>query len=441
MPLVRSSTESDRRSGSLATFALSLLAVGTLGLLAFASGATAAVPEQASFSMTIGTGKSGKLLKKSGVRFSAVKPSEQKRLSGKRVRITSTLKATADDGEVARLRGGIKFTEGKRKLVFRQLEVRFITDPMQIRGTANGKSIKLFTTKVDADVDPAVRSVEYNPSALKLSKRSAKMIKSKLRLKKLAAAKAGTLSDGFYVGEIEDPYLDLCGIPATSYSKPTVPPAVDPPVLANSVSTVGEPLEWGFKTSFNGYVNGIGNIGVLDGATKIPFPGPPNPAAPPWKFGFVFEPGEYKANEPGTGDDQAVLNGSGSVMYCNEAHGFRIVIANPTVVIDGASSRVIADVNTNISGDLMPASRVHLADLDLSEATITEVQPGEVRWTFPVTQVPPAPATASAVTLSQDGSDALRLCEVSVPGAPPGCLYPPGTLLDALTVTAVSALG
>lgn len=438
MPLTPNRIETGRRPGSLISLAASVLAVVTLGLFAIASGATAAVPEQASFSMTLGTGKSGKVLKRAGVRFSAVKPSKQKRLSGKRVRVTSTLKPSKVNGEVLALRGGIRLSRGKRKLVFRKVEVRVTTSPMQIWGTAKGKSIKLLTTKVRTDVDPVARRVDYRPSALKLSRRSAKMIKSKLRLKRLPAAKAGSLSDGFFTAEIEDPYLELCGLSATSFSKPAFPEAVDPPVLGDAVTTVGDPIEWGFKTSFNGYVNGVGNIGVLAGASKIPFPGPPSPSAPPWKFGFAFEQGEYDANGPGNADDQAVLNGSGGVMYCNQPHGFRIVIANPTVVIDGASSRLIADVDTNISGDLMPARRVHLADLDLSEAVITEPQVGEVRWNFPASQAPPA---ESAVTLSADGSEALRLCEISVPGAPPGCLYPPGTLLDGLTVTAVSAQG
>ncbi len=137
------------------------------------------------------------------------------------------------------------------------------------------------------------------------------------------------------------------------------------------------------------------------------------------------------ATQAGTADDQAVLNGTGTVVYCNQAHGFRINIANPTVVIDGASSRIIADVNTNISGDLTPSQRVHLADLDVPSVTIDEQRASaEVTW----------PAISSDA-FANDGSDALRLCEVSVPGAPPGCLYPPGTTLDALTVTANFAEG
>lgn len=438
MPLTPDHIEPGRRPGSIPSLVVSLIAVFAFGMLALPAGGTAAVPEQASFSMTLGTGNAGKALKRSGVRYSAVKPSKQKRLSAKRVQITSTLKASRVGGEVLGLRGGIKFSKGKRKLAFRQIEVRTTTTPMQIWGTAKGKSIKLFTTKVNADVDTVARRVDYKPSPLKLSGRSAKMIKSKLRLKRLPAAKAGSLSDGFYSSQIEDPYLDLCNLPATSFSMPSFPEAVPPPVLGDAVTTVGDPIEWGFKTSFNGYVNGIGSIGVLDGATKIPFPGPPNPAAPPWKFGFVFQQGEYDANGAEAADDQAVLNGAGSVMYCNEPHGFRITISDPTVVIDGDSSRVIATVNTNISGDLAPAKRAHIADLDLSAAVIDDSVPGEVKWTFPAAQGPPATST---VTLSEDGSEALRLCDVNVPGAPPGCLYPPGTLLDGLTVTADFALG
>ena len=319
MPLTCSRTEINRMTRPLVSLVLGMLAVATLGLIAFSPGVSAAVPEQASFSMTLGTGKSGKALKKAGVKFAAIKPSQQKRLSGKRVRITSDLKASRLDGEILGLAGGIKFSKGKRKLAFGQVEVRVTTDPMQIWGTTKGKSIKLFTTQADADVDSAARSVKYNPSALKLSKRSSKMIRSKLRLKKLPAAKAGSLNNGFYMAQIEDPYLDLCGLPATSFSQSAVSPAVDPQAPANATNTVGDPISWGFKTSFNFYVNAIGSIQVLDGATEIPFPGPPDPTLPPGAFGFVFEQGEYAANGPGTADDQAVLNGSGSVMYCRPA--------------------------------------------------------------------------------------------------------------------------
>jgi hypothetical protein len=431
----------DRQLASRVFLVISLLAASAFGLLTISPGQASAAPEQGSFSMTLGTSKSGKALKRAGVKFSVVKPATQKRLKGKRFRITSTLKSSGKDTELKRLRGGIRFSKGKRKLVLRNLGLLVTSRPMKVLATVDGKPVTFFTTKTRANFEASTRTVAYKSSALKLTKRSARLIKSKLRVRRVPTGKVGYFK-GSYQGAFEDPYFDLCGLPATSLTPATFPEAVDPPLLGDPVTTVGDSIEWGFKASFNGYVNGIGNIEVLDGASKLAYPGPPNAAAPPKAFAFVFQQGEYDANGAGFADDQAVLNGSGTVMYCNRAHGFRIAISDPTVVIDGASSRLIANVSTNISGDLKPSRRVHLADLDLSAATITEPEVGEVQWDFPeVRPTPQSPPTASAVTLSQDGSEALRLCEVSLPGAPPGCLYPPGTLLDELTVNAVFAQG
>ena len=416
-----------RHAVAKATTAMGLLLAAVLVLLAAAPGQASAVEKQAEYSFTLGYGKSGKALKQAGVRFSAVKPATEKRLSGKRVRIAANYKADRKQGEVVVLGGGIKFSKGKRKVVFRKPSVALLSDPMEVRSTVGGKTFKLFTSKVKTDVEPAIAKVTYRNSVLKLSKRAAGVIKSKLRIKRLPAGKIGGLS-GDLQEPFEDPYLELCGLPATSLTAATVPEFVAPPTLADPVTTVGNAITWGFKASLNGYVNAIGSIQGLDGATvnRIPFT---PPQVPPSGFTFAFEAGEYDGNAAGTADDQAVLNGSGSVMYCNQAHGFRVNIANPTVVIDGASSRIIADVFTNISGNLNPAQRVHLADLDLAMATIDDSVVGEVTWQ----DVP--------VTLSQTGSDALRLCEVSVPGAPAGCVYPAGIELDDLTVTADFAVG
>jgi hypothetical protein len=182
-------------------------------------------------------------------------------------------------------------------------------------------------------------------------------------------------------------------------------------------------VTWAVKSSLNGYINSVGSIVGLNGALVNRPPGPLT--IPPNNFLFEFDSGQLAENGAGTEDDQAITNATGTVVYCNSPHGFRIAISNPTVVIDGANSRLIADVDTNISGDWMPTQRVDLVTLDLTSITPT-VQPG-VRTTW--SNVP--------TTLTQAGSDALRLCEVSVPGAPPGCLYPAGTAFAPITVEAL----
>lgn len=423
-------------TGSRAALAIGLLAATFFVLLATSPNQASAAPAEGSASMTLGSDKSGKALKRAGVKFSAVRPATQKRLKGKRVKVTSDIKPNSDGNSTRNLRGGIKFSKGKRKVVLRNLGIVVNSNPMKIMALAGGKPVKAFTIKAKPSIDESTGTETYNSSALKLTKRSAKMIKSKLRVKRVPAGKVGVFQ-GSYQEAFEDPYLDLCNLPATSLTAATFPEAVEPPALTDPVTTVGEPITWGIRAGLNGYVNGFGGIQGLDGATvnRIPFA---PPQVPPTGFTFTHEAGEYDGNGPGTADDQAVLNGAGSVMYCNEPHGFRVNIANPTVVIDGASSRIIADVSTNISGDLKRAKRVHLADLDLAAASIDDSVPGEVKWDFPDAEGPPA---TSSVTLSEVGSEALRLCEVNVPGAPPGCLYPPGTLLDELTVTANFAVG
>jgi hypothetical protein len=260
---------------------------------------------------------------------------------------------------------------------------------------------------------------------------SARLIKSRLALKRVPAGTIGGLG-AFAALAFEDPILDLCGLGAATRTFGEVPLAAPAPELVGpSVTSVNNAITWGIKTSLNGYVNGFNRPLGLDGATVNAFPGPPAPGVPPKDYTFVAAPGQYAANDAGTGfDDQAVVNSTGGVMYCNTAHGFRITISNPTVVINGSASRIIADVDTNLSGnpasgvgDWMPTQRVNLARLDLSGVPAVEIDPDVFRW------------SAIPATLTQEGSDALRLCEVNVPGAPPNCLYPPGKELDPITVT------
>ena len=406
------------------------------------SSATAAGP-QGSAKFKFSYGAAGKSLNNQGAKISPLAQTKSKYMKGPRLNVTSKVDTVSvrsvSNVEMAkvRLRGGVRISKGKRSVRIGGLVLKANPGDVKINAKVKGKIRTAFVAKGSNAIDADLGTLKVGWTKLKLSPGVARLIKQRLNLKRLPAGQIGSFSATAQEA-FEDPYLDLCGLPATSLSLATFPEAVGPPVLGDPVTTVGEPITWGIKEGLNGYVNVFGSIQGLDGATvnRI-FMAPPQ--VPPTGFTFVPQQGEYDSNGAGTADDQAVLNGSGSVMYCNQAHGFRINISNPTVVIDGGSSRLIADVNTNISGDLMPTKRVHLADLDLSEAIITEPQAGEVQWEFPADQLADTPT--SAVTLSQDGSEALRLCEVSLPGAPPGCLYPPGTLLDELTVNAVFAQG
>ena len=55
------------------------------------------------------------------------------------------------------------------------------------------------------------------------------------------------------------------------------------------------------------------------------------------------------------GDDQAVIDGEGEASSAAPGGtGFRVALSNPTVIIDGADSRLVADVATNMTGTSGP---------------------------------------------------------------------------------------
>ena len=104
-------------------------------------------------------------------------------------------------------------------------------------------------------------------------------------------------------------------------------------------------------------------------------------------------------------------------MFCKPGHGLWVSITDPTVVIDGANSRIVATVSENLygappnHGAWETPQRVDLADLDLTGITPT-YGTGTVTW------------SAVPATLSESAS--------------PFATYPQGpgpVALDPITVT------
>lgn len=192
------------------------------------------------------------------------------------------------------------------------------------------------------------------------------------------------------------------------------------PTLSNPTATSSPAnLNWGFKASFRGYVYGTMTaagepdkaLQALDGASRA-FP----PFDPTRGFSFPVSDGQYSSNGPGVGDDQAVIPGTGTALICNAEHSFWASISDPTVVIDGENSRIVATISQNINGNGMfgergpwqTPQRVDLADLDLAAVTPVEGASGVTYTDIPV-------------SLSSD--------------AAPFATYPAGTALDPISVT------
>jgi hypothetical protein len=411
---------------SVSTLAALTASVAILFTALLSAGpASAAVETSGKATMALGSGKTGKALAAAKVSVVAVAPATSTR-KGAVIRVVAPVSSVvAGSKSTVALGGGMVFKRGKRKASFSKLNVKISPKRATVTALSGGKRIAVLAGDASTVVDTVEGRITLAGAKVSLTKAAASAIRTRLKLRRLFAGPVGTLSVSARWTEIVplvDPYFEQCGLAATSKTLGSVPAATPLPTLTGPRPLFGAPTTWAVKSSLNGYINSIGSIIGLEGATVNRVPGPPS--IPPTGFTFAFANGQLAENGPGTHDEQAIVNATGTVVYCNAPHGFRIAISNPTVVIDGANSRIIADVDTNISGDWMPTQRVDLVTLDLTGIVPTVEDGISTTWT----NVP--------TTLTQAGSDALRLCEVSVPGAPPGCLYPAGTPFAPVTVIA-----
>ncbi len=433
---------------------VALMAAAAMFFVVFGAVNASALSPQVTYSgnatFTVGTGKAGKALRG---KVAAIAPAKAKR-QGKKTHVNAPVKTFR--GNVT-LKGGIRFKAGKRKVGITALSVKVGQKRTVVKGKLGKKTITAFNVagRSVTSGDTANGSVRITTAKLSLSKAAAKGIKKALKLKKLPAGQVGTFSlmakvtttapvdpcvadpnaegctpvdpcvanpdaPGCKPDPVVDPYLAQCDVAATSKVQGNLPGAAPLPTLASPVTGTGPAnLTWGFKSSFRSYLvfGAQGSMHGLNGATV-------NPGTPfPTGFNFPIAGSTYSSN--GTedlSDDQAIVNATGDSVFCATGHDFRVVISNPTVVVDGDDSRIVADVDTNLTGVWTEKQRIDLAELDLTPA----VQKDAV-----------SPATGSSVTwadvpatLTAAGADAI--CGT---GEQAACTYEEGTELDPITVS------
>lgn len=414
-----------------------LLAVAAL-FLAVLGGAPAEAATSGQATFTIGAGKAGKVLSGKKGKVSTIAPAKGRK-AGSKVKVTAPVKSLSVSASAqSRLAGGIRFKQGRRSVNLTGITVTVGGGSTVVRGKIRGKVINVFNARGKADIDAAVKTVELKASKLSLTGVAAKALRKGLKLKKLPAAQIGTFAFSGKVTEegptgptgptsptgptgptsptgptgptnpdIVDPYLAQCGVAATSETAGTAPSPAPLPVLADAQTSTGPgTFAWGLKSSFRSYINFVagGSLHALDGATREN----PSPTA-----GFVFNVADGSYSDNGTDtpdDDKAIINGTGTSLFCGTGHQFRVALSDPTVVIDGANSRITVDIDTNLTGVWTPSQRIDLAELDLDAAQATYNKSGaEITWAD-------VPATLSA------DADGL------IPG------YSGGTALDPITV-------
>lgn len=400
--------------GRAVTAALTVVAVAALSLVGFANGsARAADTTKGTVAIAISSGKAGKV--------SAIKPAKlTKRIGKKGGRVTSTVSnGEFDSNASADIAGGIRLANGKRRVKITGLSVVMYSKRAVIRGKLGGVTMNVFNAAGKPAVDSATGLASLSGGKLSLTSSAAKKLRKSLKLKKAPKGSIGRLFVQVKTTFI-DQYNEECGVGVASRAIDSWPAAMPLPTLSNaSATTSPTSVSWGFKASFRGYVYGTmaaagkadSALQALDGATRSGFPLDPTRG-----FAFPVSDGQYSANGAGPGDDQAVINGSGTALLCNSEHSFWASISDPTIVIDGENSRIVATISQNINGNGMfgelgpwqTPQRVDLANLDLESVTPTENGSGTTYADVPV-------------SLSES--------------AAPFATYPAGTALDPITVT------
>jgi hypothetical protein len=416
------------RQGAAAALAIvSAIAMLLVGFQIGSANAADVTSGNAAFKIT--SGKAGKV--------SAIKPARVAKRFGKGAKVTANLKRGGFNKVVrSGIAGGIKLASGKRRVKITGLTVAIYAKRAVIRGKLAGKKLNVFAASGKAKLDKPGRTARLNGARLTLTGKAARQIRKKLKLKKAPKGKLGTFSLNLKVTsdtpvdpcvtdpdaegcEITDPYLAQCGVDAVVKVPGSITPADAVPEFTNQTGASGPAnLAWGFKSSFRSYATTIagGSIHALDGAVTT--------GTAPSFSGFEFPAAGFRYTDNGTpadlSDDKAVLEGSGTALFCATAHGFRVAVSNPTIVIDGADSRIDADVDANLSGNWIPNQRVTIADLDVSKVSRMNGETGSIeKWLD-------APAT-----LTTEGSQAI--CGV---GELDKCstFYPAGTVLDPVSV-------
>lgn len=423
-----------------------LIAVMALALCAaFSTGSAAAAPANGTAVLELQPGKATTDLLAQGVHLS-YKAKQGKTGSAKRKAAADTLRLPIDSiafGKVIELgvEGNLVFAHGKRKVTVRAIDLRVGAKQTSLVGRVGKRSIVVF--RAEGESHPVANSVGLSKAPFALTGQVADALAPRLGLDSIEPGQLGRLSltalqddlpkeepkptepvkidDGGLLPPDPYPYSAQCPVkkvegPAIG-EVPGQVAGIDPAPLFDAGSSqpvTGTAIEWGFLQSFRNYVlnMGPGSLQTLDGASASAS-GAAMAGANEF-FSFPVDDGTYEPGvAPNHSDDKLVAGGTGTVLFCKSGHGFNVVLKNPTVTIDGANSRITADVGVNQHGTWYPFQRVDIADLNLSAVQPTVSAGGN---TLVWDDIP--------ATLSADGAKATGL----------GDQYPAGEVLDTITV-------
>ncbi len=257
--------------------------------------------------------------------------------------------------------------------------------------------------------------------------------------------------------EIVEPWgqaaaCDLSGInpmpePTVTPSWPVAPAAPAAlPALASPLSIDSGAINWGVRNGLRGTINNSGEFNLLDGATASHSVDPKEMSGAGKFFTWPATSGEYEPGTPG----RLVLHAKGTVGLCQiepmQAYG--TVISNPTLVLDGANSRLVLNVSSLFRSSWTSFGPIDAVSLDIAKVTVsTAPGPGAGKetttWTFPDPGADNAPggtddnsdSANSAVKLTAAGTSGFWLL-----GNSPGPTSPYRTVGAGLNQVSVSVV-
>jgi Htaa len=394
-----------RRAAGAALIAFAVLALATTLL----TGTASATPGSGEVVLSFKSDAKGSLSKQ-GVKVTssakAAKTGSAKR-AGAQAQVVSLAVSQLNLGAAAKLqtKGGLTLSAKGRTASLSNVALQVGAKSTAIAAKLEGQQLVFFRAKGKSQTDAS--SVKLNGAALSLTSAGAKALREALGLDSLAADKVGTAAvDAALLvtvarpseptpapqpqpphgtgalppdegpAPVPYPFAAQCPV-ATVAGNPgfgdvpgevsgILPSPTFNPGTAQSVT--GSSIEWGFKDSFRSYVGNVppaGSMLGLDGAVATP--NGPSMALPGSFFDFPVDGGTYESGTAADhSDDKLVVNGSGTALFCKAGHGFSVALKNPTLVIDGANSRIVADVGVNQNGTWFGFQRADFAELDLS---------------------------------------------------------------------------
>lgn len=197
--------------------------------------------------------------------------------------------------------------------------------------------------------------------------------------------------------EIVEPWgqaaaCDLSGIspmpePTVTPSWPAAPAAPAAlPTLTSPLTVDSGAINWGVRNALRGTINGTGEFNLLDGATSSHSVDPKEMSGAGKFFTWPATSGEYEPGSPG----RLVLHAKGTVGLCqiDPAQAYGTVISDPTLVLDGAGSRLILNVSTLFRSSWTSFGPIDAISLDIGKVEVSSAPgPGAGKetttWTFP----------------------------------------------------------